>query len=135
MKKKIFIIIVALIVIVIVILGIRYFQYREILGEWLLVNNIENVENDLYGNYKFTFLGKFTHGKIENRKCGLYGCSGYEDGTYKIRKENGKKIIKMWLDKHSTYSMEYEIIKENNNIYLVTTQRSIYAEQTKYSKK
>lgn len=134
-EKKIIIIVIILIVSTTALVGIRYIQYNELLGEWIPINDVENYENDLYGNYKFTYFGNFTHGNIENKKCDLWGCNGYEDGTYKIYNENGKKIIKMRFEKHSIYYVEYKIVKEDKNIYLITTKRSMDAQQIKYKKK
>ena len=134
MKKKIVIIIITLLIISVIFAGIRYFRYRELLGEWVMTNDTENYGNDLYSPYTFNYFGKFTMGNIENKKVSLWGTTGYYDGTYKIVKKDGRKTIEMKLLTGS-YSVYYEIMQEEDNTYLITTERSTDKQQTKYQKK
>lgn len=125
MKKKIILIILAIVSLIIITIGIvigtRYIQYKNIIGEYELVEG-EGLKTLNLNLYKWSF------GKKEDLDCNLWNCSGYERGTKYIKEDN---IIIFRYDKHKKIEYYYSIKKENNNTFIILNNDN---EKLKYKK-
>lgn len=110
MKKK-YIIIVILFTIgisLIMYYGYRYFKYRKIIGHYELVEGLDLKKLDIK-------LNNWYIGEKKNLKCDLWGCEGYQKGTYKIK--DNKIIVN--FDKINHIDYNYEIINKKGKTYLI----------------
>lgn len=118
-KKIIFIILIVLSISLIgyvLLLGYKYINHIEIIGEYELVDNTQN-------NKLKISLYKWEEGDKKNLKCDLWNCTGYNHGTYKI----SNKKIRFYLNANTifnnnsvgTMDYEYKIKKEGKNTYLI----------------
>lgn len=117
MKKRtvliILIILGSIILIFSSIIGIRYIKYRNLIGEYELIeqNNTEGLLTPLKFN-----LYSWNQGNKEDLKCDLWNCSGYEHGIIYYTK--GDNIIFKY-DRTNSIKYKYKIEKRNNEIYLI----------------
>jgi hypothetical protein len=118
MKKKRIKILIILIVIVLLSLtipvGIRFIKYAKIMGYYYLVDG---------EGYKEMHIGfkKWSMGRLEDRKCDLWGCSGYESGNNYYIKDNK---LYFYYDRHSVFDTKHEIIEDSNGFYILLKDRN-----------
>ena len=108
---KIIIILISIILIgVLLFVGIRYVRYKDLIGEYTLV---EGTSSEM--NLKLNLFSWHT-GKKENLECDLWGCKGYDEGPIYYLKDDR---IYFRYDKHNVYSTKVEIKKDKKNLYII----------------
>ena len=113
MKKKILIGISIIFATILLIAGsivlVRYFKYKDFFGTYKLVEgeNLDKLKLNLYD---------WTIGNKEDLECDLWNCDGYEHGNKYIVK--GEKIY-FYFDSHGVIIHNYELKKNDGNIYLI----------------
>ena len=126
--KRIYIIIISIVVLILISFscyyGYRYIKYKDLIGNYELVEGYGEEEMEIT-------LNTWTQGREEDLKCDLWNCSGYSHGTYKTVKNK----IKFKISDIGYITYEYEIVEENNEVFLLLKNSNTIEEHiTKYKK-
>ena len=82
--KRVVIVLIGIVVIISLLVGIRYFKYRNIIGDYEVregigIDNTKKLKLNLYS---------WSIGEEKDLKCDLWGCNGCQNGYYYETKNN-----------------------------------------------
>lgn len=82
--KRVVIVLISIVLIISLLVGIRYFKYRNIIGDYEVregigIDNTKKLKLNLFS---------WSIGEEKDLKCDLWGCNGYQNGSYYETKNN-----------------------------------------------